>query len=69
MNNRVLENKLEALPHELKKEALDFIEFLMFKHHQKIKKGKFKFDWEGGLSNLQNKYTSVELQHEASEWR
>lgn len=33
------------------------------------KKCKFKFDWEGGLSNLKEKYTSVELQHKALEWR
>ena len=32
------------------------------------KKG-FRFDWEGGLSDLKEKYTSVELQHKASEWR
>jgi len=30
---------------------------------------KIKFDWEGGLSKLKNKYTSVQLQHKALEWR
>ena len=30
---------------------------------------KFKFDWEGGLSDLKKKYTSVSLQHKALEWR
>jgi hypothetical protein len=30
---------------------------------------KFKFDWEGGLSEIQEKFTSVELQHKALEWR
>ena len=29
------------------------------------KKG-FNFDWEGRLSDLRHKYTSVELQHEIS---
>jgi hypothetical protein len=33
------------------------------------KGGKFKFDWEGGLSDLKEQYTSVELQHKALEWR
>ncbi|KCZ71820.1 Protein of unknown function (DUF2281) [Candidatus Methanoperedens nitroreducens] len=32
-------------------------------------KKKFRFDWEGGLSELKKKYTSVELQHKALEWR
>ncbi len=32
------------------------------------KKG-FKFNWEGGLKEIRNKYTSVELQHKSMEWR
>jgi hypothetical protein len=39
------------------------------KHHTEEKKGKLTFDWEGGLSDLKEKYTSVELQHKAMEWR
>ncbi len=34
-----------------------------------IEMKKFKFDWEGGLSEVKEKFTSVELQHKASEWR
>jgi len=30
---------------------------------------KFKFDWEGGLSEIGKKFTSVGLQHKALEWR
>jgi hypothetical protein len=30
---------------------------------------KFKFDWEGGLSKIKEKLTSVELQHKVSGWR
>ena len=33
------------------------------------KKEGFKFNWEGGLSELKNKFSSVELQHKALEWR
>lgn len=29
---------------------------------------RFKFDWEGGLSEIKEKFTSVELQHRALEW-
>ena len=61
--------KLNELPENLKKEVLDFIEFLLQKHKKKSKKRKFKFDWEGGLSELKQKYSSVELQHKALEWR
>lgn len=60
---------LEELPDDLKREVLDFIEFLLQKYGKQEKKGKFRFDWEGGLSELKDKYTSVELQHKALEWR
>ncbi len=70
METQKIKSKLEELPEDLKREAYDFIEFLLQKHGvTKAKKGKFKFDWEGGLSNLKKKYTSVELQHKALEWR
>lgn len=69
MNGQLIKNKIEQLPNDLKKEALDFIEFLIVKHHQEIKKEKLKFDWEGELKGLNKKHTSVELQHKAAEWR
>lgn len=50
------------------KEAIElYIESLKENKEKKTKKG-FKFDWEGGLSNLKEKCTSVELQHKALEW-
>lgn len=70
METQAIKSKLEELPEDLKIEAYDFIEFLLQKHGAtRAKKEKFKFDWEGGLSDLKKKYTSVELQHKASEWR
>ena len=30
---------------------------------------KLKQDWAGGLAEMAGEYTSVELQHEASDWR
>lgn len=69
MNNQLLEKKLNELPKDLKKEALDFIDFLVTKNYQYTKKENFSFSWEGGLSELKNKYTSVSLQHDSLEWR
>lgn len=60
---------MEELPTDLKKEVMDYIEFLLQKYGKKIKKKKFNFDWEGGLSELKGKFTSVELRHKALEWR
>ncbi|MGR3309513.1 MAG: DUF2281 domain-containing protein [Candidatus Brocadiales bacterium] len=69
MQGRTIKEKLEELPEDLKKEVLDYIDFLLQKYKKKTKKRKFKFDWEWGLSELKEKYTSVELQHKAMEWR
>lgn len=69
MSDKTLKTKIEELPTDLKKEVLDYIEFLLQKYSKRIKKEKFRFDWEGGLSELKDKFTSVELQHKALEWR
>lgn len=46
------------------------VDFLLSKYQEREVVGKrFKFDWEGGLSDLKEKFTSVELQHKALEWR
>ncbi len=71
MDIRILQEKIEYLPPELQREVFDFIDFLLYKYEQnkKIDKTKtFTFNWAGKLSNLKDKYTSVELQHKALEW-
>lgn len=70
MIEREIELKIRELPENLKKEVLDYIEFLLEKYKgRKNRRKKFKFDWEGGLSDIGDKFTSVELQHRALEWR
>jgi len=64
-----IKDKIELLPENLKKEVLDYIEFLLKKYKIGTKKKKFALDWAGGLSSLKKKYSSVELQHKAMEWR
>lgn len=62
-----LYKKIDELPDDLKKEVSDFIDFLIAKN--KPTKLKAKLDWIGGLKEFKDIYTSVELQHKASEWR
>ncbi len=69
MTEQVIKVKLEELPDNLKKEALDYIEFLLQKYDKQEEREQFRFDWEGGLSELKDKYSSVELQHKALKWR
>ena len=64
-----IEKQLKKLPENLRKEVLDYVEFLLNKYQNKELKKKFKFDWEGGLSDINEKFSSVELQHKSLEWR
>jgi hypothetical protein len=64
MYEKEIELKIRELPEDLKREVLDYIEFLLQKYGTKKTRPKgFKFDWEGSLSELRDKFTSVELQH------
>ena len=70
MHEKEIEMKIRELPEDLRREVLDYIEFLLKKYIGKEIRAKgFKFDWEGGLSELREKFASVELQHKALEWR
>ncbi|WP_258083699.1 DUF2281 domain-containing protein [Thermococcus thermotolerans] len=57
----------DMLPDELKREVLDYIEFLLERRGSKRGKGP-KMKWKGALRELKDEYTSVELQHKAVEW-
>ena len=60
----------ENLPKQIQQQVIDYIDFLKSKYRNKEKKVKrFKFDWENGLSEFKNDFTSVELQHRANELR
>lgn len=64
-----IEEKIKQLPPEMKREILDFIEFLLNKRREREKRRKtFSFNWAGKLSHLKERITSVELQHKALEW-
>jgi len=71
MAGQMIKEKIEALPDTLQKEILDYIDFLLQKYdiEPEFSKTQFDFFWEGGLSDLKDAYTSVELQHKALEWR
>jgi len=46
----------------------DFIGFLLEKRKQKYGR-KLRQDWAGALRDYRDKYTSLELQKKALEWR
>lgn len=65
----MLRNTVDSLPPELKREALDYIEFLRQKYRVDAPQSPMDFAWAGGLSELRDRFGSVELQHRASDWR
>jgi len=65
----MLSKTMDELPPELKREALDYIEFLTTKYHGRRGRRRPTFGWAGGLADMQGRFTAVELQHKASEWR
>jgi hypothetical protein len=60
--------KAAELPEDAQKEVADFVRLLSEKRHRPLRT-KLRLDWVGALRDLKEKYTSVELQHKASEWR
>lgn len=70
MYEKEIELKMRELPEDLRSEVLAYAEFLSKRNMGKrIEAKTFKFDWEGGLSKMQESFTSTDLQHKTSEWR
>ena len=70
MYEKDIEIKAKELPEFLRKQVLDFMEFLSKKYKAgEDKSAKFSFDWENGLSEIKDEISSVDLQHKSMEWR
>jgi hypothetical protein len=69
METYEIERKINSLPDDLKKEVIDFIDFLIMKKKKGKHRDEFNFSWEGGLADIKEKYSSVALQHQSTEWR
>ncbi len=57
-----LEEKIKALPPELQQNVEEYLETLL-NDYPSSDETKLKQSWAGALSDLRDKYTSVELQH------
>jgi Protein of unknown function (DUF2281) len=67
----VIQDKVQQLSPEKQTVALEFIDFLLQKQEPSSppERPGMKLDWAGGLKELRDQYTSVELQKKANEWR
>jgi len=63
-----VEEKIRMLPPDLREEAILYIDQLV-KRSKKSPAAEFRCAAEGTLAELGKRYSSVELQHKALEWR
>lgn len=72
MSKDTLIAKYEALPVPAQKQVETFIEFLSQTTPTKSTrsaKPRFKFGWAGGLADLRDQFSAVELQHHINRLR
>jgi hypothetical protein len=63
-----LQEMIQILPPDLQKQVHDFIAHLLAERKNKPRRAP-EFTWAGALKELRTEYTSVQLQHQVSEWR
>ena len=63
-----VEEKIRSLPPELQTEAIHYIDELV-RRSKKRSQSSFRCVAEGSLAYLGTRYSSVDLQHKANEWR
>jgi hypothetical protein len=59
---------VRELPPNLQQEVEDFVEFLL-ERSQREPKNTPTFEWAGALQEMRPEYSSVNLQHQISQWR
>jgi|KBSMisStaDraftv2_1062788.scaffolds.fasta_scaffold25583_7 hypothetical protein len=69
MKESVLEDKIKQLTPEEKEQVIKFIDEILSKKSIDSSNRKLTFEWAGGLADLKDQYTSVELQKQINEWR
>ena len=65
---RSIDDMVSELPSELRKEVMDFVEFLIEKRARKQGR-KLRQDWAGALKEHREQYSALDLQKKALEWR
>jgi mRNA-degrading endonuclease RelE of RelBE toxin-antitoxin system len=65
---QTIDELIKVLPPELQREVEDFARFLIERRQQK-RGEKLRQNWAGALGDYRVKYTSLELEKKALEWR
>ena len=64
-----VEDKIRNLPPDLREEAIHYIDELVKRSKRTPPPTPFRCVAEGTLADLGTRYSSVDLQHKALEWR
>ncbi len=63
-----LQELVQELPPDMRAEVRDFVEFLLARRIRRDKRVLSQV-WAGALRDYRERYTSGELQHQATAWR
>ncbi len=61
--------KIETMPADVQREVLDFARFLMSRQESHRQGKPLKQNWAGALREHKDRFTSLDLQKKASDWR
>jgi hypothetical protein len=68
LSSSSVDEKIRTLPPDLREDAIHYIDELV-KRSKKASYKSFRCAAEGTLAELGTRYSSVDLQHKALEWR
>ncbi len=66
---KTIEKKISQLPPSLVVKLDDYLDFLLSQRKVSVNSNILKQTWAGGLKEYKKKYSSLELQKLALEWR
>ncbi len=61
--------EIEAMPSDVQREVLDFAQFLMSKKQPEREGKAVRQGWAGVLREFKGRFSALELQKKAQEWR
>ena len=68
MNTSSLLDRIKEMPPDIQQEIGDFADFILRKRNPNTE-STLSQEWAGALSDLKDKFSSLELQKKALEWR
>lgn len=61
---QMIQEKVQQLSPQNQAEVIDFVDFLLSKE-KNLPRKRMKLDWAGGMKDLREQFTSLELQQQA----